>query len=59
MLEDPKIAAKFKSSTAQQAQIARKHGKDFEVISENQIPDSIRAWLDKKGISYREIPWGR
>jgi hypothetical protein len=50
--DEPKLLEKFKSTTGQQAKIARENDADFKLYSENPIPDSVTSWLDRKGISY-------
>jgi hypothetical protein len=53
--DDSKKLDKFKSITGQQAALARQAGARFEVVSENPIPESLRLWLDQKGIPYRVV----
>lgn len=53
---DPDMLQHFTSNTGQQAALARRAGARFEVISEKPIPESLRLWLDKKGIPYRVVP---
>ncbi|SHL19778.1 hypothetical protein [Actinacidiphila paucisporea] len=53
---DPKVLAKFKSSLGDARRIAQANGKNFLLISENDIPQSIIEWLTKKGFSWRIIP---
>ncbi|WP_345367541.1 hypothetical protein [Actinoallomurus liliacearum] len=53
---NPDKFSRFKSNAGQQAAIARKEGVHFEIVSENPIPESVKSWLDKKGIPYRVVP---
>ena len=39
----------------QRLSIAKKNGATYELFSNTPIPDSIKSWLDKKGIKYTEI----
>jgi hypothetical protein len=52
---DPAKLERFKSTTGEQAALARRSNVDYEVISENPIPETLKSWLDKKGIPYRVI----
>ncbi len=51
---DAKRIQKFRTAAGQQAQIANAHGARFEIHSNTPIPQSVRSWLDKRGISYVE-----
>ncbi|MGY4743840.1 hypothetical protein, partial [Streptomyces sp. ATMOS53] len=54
-LANPKRLSKFFSTEGQKAGIANEYGVDYKVISENQIPEKISTWLDKKGIPWEAI----
>jgi hypothetical protein len=51
-LSDPKVLAKFQGNAGEELKIANSNGADFMIYSENEIPQEIRNWLDKKGIKY-------
>ncbi|MBP0456363.1 WXG100-like domain-containing protein [Streptomyces montanisoli] len=54
--ESPATMAKFKSNLGAARRIATENGKGFEVVSENPIPENVKAWLIKKGYTWRIIP---
>ena len=45
---------KFRSDMGARQQIARNNGASYELHSNVPIPESIKQWLDKKGIPYFE-----
>ncbi|MEU6080008.1 RHS repeat-associated core domain-containing protein [Streptomyces sp. NPDC047108] len=51
----PKVMEKFRGNVGDARRIANEGGAEFAVISENSIPASVSAWLDKKGIAYKVI----
>ena len=53
--DNPKELEKFKTAMGQRLSIAKKNGATYELFSNTPIPDSIKSWLDKKGIKYTEI----
>ena len=53
--DNPKELEKFKTAMGQRLSIAKKNGATYELFSNTPIPDSIKSWLDKKGIQYTEI----
>lgn len=56
MLEsNPNKLAKFKSDMGDRLKIATENGATYELFSNTPIPDSIKQWLDKKGIAYTEL----
>lgn len=56
MLENnPSKLAKFKSDMGDRLKIAKENGATYELFSNTPIPDSIKKWLDKKGIKYTEL----
>ncbi len=56
MLEsNPNKLAKFKSDMGDRLRIATENGATYELFSNTPIPDSIKQWLDKKGIAYTEL----
>ncbi|MCF3964382.1 WXG100-like domain-containing protein [Streptomyces fuscigenes] len=54
--DDPSKLANFKSKLGDARRIATENGKSFEVVSENPIPENIKAWLLKKGYTWRIVP---
>ncbi|MCA1222544.1 WXG100-like domain-containing protein [Streptomyces sp. 8L] len=54
--DNPADLLKFKSKLGDARRIATESGKNFEVVSENPIPENIKAWLLKKGYTWRIIP---
>ncbi|GHF17645.1 hypothetical protein GCM10014715_85860 [Streptomyces spiralis] len=48
----------FKSKLGESRAIATENGKDFQVISENPIPENIQKYFVKKGFAWRVIPRG-
>ena len=56
MLEsNPNKLAKFKSDMGARLRIATENGATYELFSNTPIPNSIKQWLDKKGIAYTEL----
>lgn len=56
MLEEkPNELAKFKSDMGARLKIATENGASYELFSNTPIPESIKEWLTKKGISFTEI----
>lgn len=53
--ENPNKLAKFKSDMGNGLRIARENGATYEIFSNTPIPESIKQWLTKKGISYTEL----
>lgn len=50
---------KFKSDMGHPLKIATENGATYELFSNTPMPDSIKQWLDKKGIKYTELlDWG-
>lgn len=48
--------SKFFSTEGQKLGIAKDHGVDYRVISENPIPKEFTNWLDRKGIPWQITP---
>ena len=56
MLENnPRELAKFKSDMGNRLQIANENGATYELFSNRPIPQSIKLWLEKKGIPFTEL----
>lgn len=55
MLENnPQKLAKFKSDMGNRLAIAKENGATYELFSNRPIPESIKFWLDNKGIPFTE-----
>ncbi|QYC45478.1 hypothetical protein Nocox_39675 [Nonomuraea coxensis DSM 45129] len=54
VLKDHKRMESFKGKMGEAVKIARENNARFEIISEKAIPESIKQWLTKKGIPFRE-----
>ncbi|MEM6254091.1 MAG: DUF4114 domain-containing protein [Cyanobacteria bacterium P01_D01_bin.156] len=52
--ENPKLFNDFKSQASQHSATAERFNKKFEIHS-SSIPNNVKAWLDQKGIAYKEI----
>lgn len=52
---DPSKLEKFKSDMGHRLAIAKENGATYELFSNSPIPESIKIWLDKKGIPYTEL----
>ena len=52
---NPNKLAKFKSDMGDRLRIATENGATYELFSNTPIPDSIKQWLAKKGITYTEL----
>lgn len=46
--------AKFKSDMGFRLRIAQENGATYDLHSNTPIPDSIKTWLEQKGIPYHE-----
>ena len=55
LLKDKSVELKFKQKMSEGLKIAQEYGATYELFSNSPIPDSIKAWLTKKGISFTEI----
>jgi uncharacterized protein RhaS with RHS repeats len=55
ILNKPGRIETFKSVTGEQAAIARKYSRGFAIFSKGQIPETVKTWLIKKGIGFREF----
>lgn len=57
VVEYEEILAKhhFKSTAPQCKQIAQSNGATYEIITNGQIPGTIKTWLDSKEITYIEL----
>lgn len=56
MLEnDLKKLLKFKSDMGDRLNIAKQNGATYELFSNTPIPQTIKGWLAKKGISFTEF----
>ena len=53
--ENPSKLAKFKSDMGDRLRIATENGATYELFSNTPIPESIKEWLTKKGISFTEL----
>ena len=53
--ENPNKLAKFKSDMGDRLKIATENGATYEIFSNTQIPESIKQWLTKKGITFTEL----
>ena len=55
ILTNQKKLDNFKSTGPQCKQIAQSNGATYEIITNGQIPGTIKTWLDSKGIAYIEL----
>ena len=53
--ENPDKLSKFKSDMGDRLRIATEHGATYEIFSNTPIPESIKQWLTKKGITFTEL----
>ena len=53
--ENPNKLAKFKSDMGDRLRIATENGATYEIFSNTPIPESIKQWLTKKGITFTEL----
>ena len=53
--ENPNKLAKFKSDMGDRLRIATENGATYEIFSNTPIPESIKQWLNKKGIAFTEL----
>ncbi|MBQ7781186.1 MAG: hypothetical protein IJ405_04100, partial [Lachnospiraceae bacterium] len=53
--ENPNKLAKFKSDMGDRLRIATENGATYELFSNTPIPESIKQWLTKKGITFTEL----
>lgn len=53
--ENPNKLAKFKSDMCDRLRIATENGATYEIFSNTPIPESIKQWLTKKGITSTEL----
>ena len=54
-MSNPKKLELFKSSMGDRLRIAKENGATYELFSNTPIPESIKKWLDKKGIPFTEL----
>lgn len=47
--------ANFKSDMGDRLRIATENGATYELFSNTPIPELIKEWLTKKGISFTEL----
>lgn len=55
LLQNKSMEINFKQKMAEGLKIAQKNGAIYELFFNSPIPDSIKAWLTKKGIPFTEI----
>ena len=55
IMSNPKKLELFKSSMGDRLRIAKENGATYELFSNTPIPESIKKWLDKKGIPFTEL----
>ena len=53
--ENPNKLTKFKSDMGDRLRIATENGATYEIFSNTPIPESIKQWLTKKGITFTEL----
>ena len=53
--ENPNKLVKFKSDMGDRLRIAIENGATYEIFSNTPIPESIKQWLTKKGITFTEL----
>ena len=53
--ENPNKLAKFKSDMGDRLRIATENGATYEIFSNTPIPESVKQWLTKKGITFTEL----
>ena len=53
--DNTKELEKFKSGMGHRLKIANENSATYELFSNTPIPDSIKSWLEKKGIKYTEV----
>ena len=52
LMSDPRNVNKFKSDMGNRQRIAQENGATYELHSNTPIPQSIKDWLNTKGIKY-------
>ena len=55
MEENPNKLTKFKSDMGDRLRIATENSATYEIFSNTPIPESIKQWLTKKGITFTEL----
>ena len=53
--ENPNKLTKFKSDMGDRLRIATENSATYEIFSNTPIPESIKQWLTKKGITFTEL----
>lgn len=55
VLNSSKEMDTFKGKMGEAVKIARENNAKFEIVSEKLIPETVKNWLTKKGIPFREV----